>query len=804
MKKLISLLLAMAMALSMLSIPTMAAELNDTPTAVTEETTPSDSSEEEISVEEPAEGPDVEPEEPDAPAEDSSEDPEEPPAEIPDQEEAPDAGDEDTEADTEETAPTEEEMPDATEEAPEDDTAALADVEDNALALLGDDGFTISESTHTVTVIPTAKNEISPNLGKAIQYAGTHATASQIWTVKVPAGNYTQYAPTRLYPNVTLNLTGVTLHYTANKDNMFFTRTTNGGYNDNTNITILGGTLYGKEGCSNSTMHIAHGKNVVLNGTTFAYSNAGHQLEVAGVNGLTVKNCTFKDLTPGSDRSGGCEPLQMDILASNSVYADDVYDGTPMKNVKITGCTFTHSRRGIGVHSQLLGSYHTGLEISNCTFSGLTDTAIYLVAFRNCTIRDNFISNCGQGIYMSMIRNDAAFVYTKLHPKVGSPKDYTTGKIIQKDASSKIYNNKISVYKRPHCGTPTGIWLYGQKFTSPTKYNADTVPAGTYAISNVSITNNTIHVHGDNLTNKNYAYGIRLNQAQDCTISRNTIDYSGPSSVNAYGIFSGTESKRSIITSNTISKFARYAIRMRGTSQATSVNSNKLSGSGADAVRLSENSAAASISYNTITSSAGEGISIEGMKSKCSINKNIISGCAGYPILVSNNAAYTTTLNYNTLTAKTGKDNMLIKAGTISASENTFTGGASAIHTASGVKGSIGNSIFKTTGLKHNINGTRSGNTAATTISSAAKSSTGALKVKWSHTSSAAGYVVQYSTSSNMSSPKTASVSGGFTLSKTISGLTKGKRYYARVRAYRTVNGIKIYGKYSSIKSAIV
>ena len=43
-------------------------------------------------------------------------------------------------------------------------------------------------------------------------------------------------------------------------------------------------------------------------------------------------------------------------------------------------------------------------------------------------------------------------------------------------------------------------------------------------------------------------------------------------------------------------------------------------------------------------------------------------------------------------------------------------------------------------------------------------------------------------------------VSGRSSVSKKVTGLTKGKTYYVKVRAYKTVNGVKVYGAYSSVK----
>ena len=63
------------------------------------------------------------------------------------------------------------------------------------------------------------------------------------------------------------------------------------------------------------------------------------------------------------------------------------------------------------------------------------------------------------------------------------------------------------------------------------------------------------------------------------------------------------------------------------------------------------------------------------------------------------------------------------------------------------------------------------------------------------------GYQIQYSTSSSFANAKTATIGKNTTLSKSITGLAKGKRYYVRVRTYKTVNGTKYYSSWSKAKS---
>ena len=73
------------------------------------------------------------------------------------------------------------------------------------------------------------------------------------------------------------------------------------------------------------------------------------------------------------------------------------------------------------------------------------------------------------------------------------------------------------------------------------------------------------------------------------------------------------------------------------------------------------------------------------------------------------------------------------------------------------------------------------------------------LTVKVAKVSDADGYEVQYSTSSKFTTKTTKKVSMKKTKT-TIKKLKKKKTYYVRVRAYKTVNGKKVYSDWSSVK----
>ena len=75
-------------------------------------------------------------------------------------------------------------------------------------------------------------------------------------------------------------------------------------------------------------------------------------------------------------------------------------------------------------------------------------------------------------------------------------------------------------------------------------------------------------------------------------------------------------------------------------------------------------------------------------------------------------------------------------------------------------------------------------------------------KITWKKVSGASGYEVYRSNSKSGKYSKVKTITSGSTLNYTNTGLTTGTTYYYKVRAYRTVNGKKVYSSYSSIVSA--
>ena len=89
-------------------------------------------------------------------------------------------------------------------------------------------------------------------------------------------------------------------------------------------------------------------------------------------------------------------------------------------------------------------------------------------------------------------------------------------------------------------------------------------------------------------------------------------------------------------------------------------------------------------------------------------------------------------------------------------------------------------------------------------ISSLTSPKTKQMTVKWGKNAKATGYQIQYSLNSKFASGnKTVTVKGAAAVSKTISSLTAKKRYYVRVRTYKTVSGKNYYSAWSAVKNVI-
>lgn len=91
-------------------------------------------------------------------------------------------------------------------------------------------------------------------------------------------------------------------------------------------------------------------------------------------------------------------------------------------------------------------------------------------------------------------------------------------------------------------------------------------------------------------------------------------------------------------------------------------------------------------------------------------------------------------------------------------------------------------------------------NTAITAIGN----SSGGIKIAWSKVTGATGYTIYRSTSSSTGFTKVKTIQSAQTISWTDSGVTPGKTYYYKLRAYLYVNQKYVYSAFTTVRQVTV
>ena len=121
---------------------------------------------------------------------------------------------------------------------------------------------------------------------------------------------------------------------------------------------------------------------------------------------------------------------------------------------------------------------------------------------------------------------------------------------------------------------------------------------------------------------------------------------------------------------------------------------------------------------------------------------------------------------------------------------------------------SVGTATVKITGIgayEGTLTKTFKINPKGTTVTKATSPKSKQIKVTWKkQTTQTTGYQIQYAKNSSFSNAKKKTVSKNKTTTKTLTKLTSKKKYYVRIRTYKTVNGKKYYSSWSKAKSCKV
>lgn len=134
----------------------------------------------------------------------------------------------------------------------------------------------------------------------------------------------------------------------------------------------------------------------------------------------------------------------------------------------------------------------------------------------------------------------------------------------------------------------------------------------------------------------------------------------------------------------------------------------------------------------------------------------------------------------------------------------TIQGGSTLQYTDTGVKSSNGVTyVYTVRAVKSGtLSSYYAGKTiiriTAPTLRSVTRSGSGKLTVRWTTNSKATGYQIAYATNASFTNAKQVTVTSSATASRVLSGLTKKKTYYVRIRAVCTKDGVTSYSAWSS------
>jgi hypothetical protein len=171
--------------------------------------------------------------------------------------------------------------------------------------------------------------------------------------------------------------------------------------------------------------------------------------------------------------------------------------------------------------------------------------------------------------------------------------------------------------------------------------------------------------------------------------------------------------------------------------------------------------------------------------------KTVVEGTSGVTVTV--NGSYNTTFTLSSVNE--------ISSVTIDRTAFDSYYGTETVFGTSANSGNDGTDIGGENGNENNT-GAETQKPEKTALKNVSAASAKKLTVKWTKVDSVDGYQIMLATNKSFTKNKIKKNVAAKATSKTISGLTKNKRYYAKVRAYKLVDGKKVYGAWSKVLSA--
>lgn len=534
-----------------------------------------------------------------------------------------------------------------------------------------------------------------------------------------------------------------------------------------TTLIVAGIYIYGR----NISDDVSGGDGYVLpkeNHYISSVSIRNNTIITAG-DGITVTDARNCEIAENSIK--GAKFSKQDPYAK---HRDGIRIDKNSSDISITGNSIKNmSRNGIVVYEQSSLSNIVNNNIKNCSKSG-----IRLTEHSSCTndITNNIIKKCASG---GLVIENNSMVSDIIGNTISAVSGNPAVKISNMSTARYINSNQISDmgnYGKKQFAS--GIVISGRSFSKGIDGNR------IYASKSKYSSGCGILIDSDS----------RLSESISNNTIANTSEYS--IAVKRYSKIAD-QIKRNDITS---AKKSAIAITDSST-VCNNIEGNHISASGTNGILLEKKSTVQnSITGNIITECNNYGINIQSIENNLTVAHNELNENKNAAINIAAGKKNLTTISGNTLSGSAAISGIQLSKCKVSIAANEFEKFKYGIHAAASVSGSIYDNIYSDIAKKEIYidKKTQKSNEA---ISSTIEITTDKIKnevtINWDAVKGMNGYELQYSTSADFSGKQVIRLDANQTC-YTLHDLPNNKPVYYRIRAYKTVENICIFGTFQT------
>lgn len=455
-------------------------------------------------------------------------------------------------------------------------------------------------------------------------------------------------------------------------------------------------------------------------------------------------------------------------------YRDGIRVDKQSSDISITGNSIKNmSRNGIVIYDRSSLSGIVNNNIKSCSKSGIKLTEHSICAN---DITNNIIKKCSfGGLIVENNSTTSDIIGNTLSAVSGNPaikiSNMSTVRYIN---SNQIYD--LGEYRKKEVAS--GIVVSGRSTSK-------------------GIESNRIYASKSKYSS---GYGILIDSDSRLSesVSNNTI-----SNTNEYSIAVKSYSKiAGQINRNDITSARKSAIAVTDSSIiCDNIESNHISGSGTNGILLDKKATVRnSIAGNVITECNNYGINIQSIENDLTVAHNELNENKNAAINIAAGKKNLTTISGNILSGSASISGIRLSKCKVSIASNEFEKFKYGIHAAASVSGSIYDNIYSDIAKKE-IYIDKKAQKMNTVISSTVETTTDNGKNKatitWDAVKGMDGYELQYSTYADFSSKQVIHLNAKQT-SYTLHDLPNNKPVYYRIRAYKTVENICIFGNFQT------